>query len=357
MNYVTKRQAEKPALITTPGCPHIGQRGVKTPETLEHTARHLTGALVIAAGLFVLASPLPAQEQECHCEIWQTHLMGSSEFATSSCVYPHDANYVMYETCIKNLDDSELEFRWYIPGPHGWIPGGWTLPSPRLRTDDHSLQRQDGCLRYGGLHKLHDAEFEPHVSDKTDLEWERQAGCLRVRGEREYAQSVGPDDVSPLSRQAGDVPPLSLEANDIPPLSNLRLSVFAPTDRERPSDTMIRIDATVNWVSQEGQLIHSLGLRAYPYGRDFRPENIRLVPQSAWLRAAYSAAYLETDAGRLPVVDGERSPFSLNLTEEVQGPLSFQEVRFDVVTVGNNVVMLDNDEVVASLLVPFWGGR
>lgn len=287
-------------------------------------------AATIVAGSYAFTSPLSAQ---CHCSTpQQEHNMRGYSFATSSCVRRHDDQYFVYETCVQNLGYRDLEFRWYIPGPHGWIPSGETSIGTRLRRMENNLHRQNGCLRYGNVQRHHAAEFQPHANDGTALKREHDIGCASVHEEAGLAR---------LASQASREP----QNGERTQLSGLLLSVFAPTDRERVGATMVQIAATVGFVSQDGILTHSLALRVSPYGDEFHPERIRLVPELQPLQAAYRAAYpnIVGDAG-LPVGREEKT-FVLEF-ETQEGP-TLRDVRFDVIAGGSDRV--------ASLLVPFWG--
>jgi hypothetical protein len=108
---------------------------------------------------------------------------------------------------------------------------------------------------------------------------------------------------------------------------------------------MVQIDARVDFMGEGDVLVHSLALRASPYGDDFHPERIRLIPELERLQAAYRDAYpgIVLDAG-LPV-GMEQQVFVLEIGAPEEPRL--RDVRFDVFTTGNDRV--------ASLLVPFWG--
>ena len=305
-----------------------------------YLVRHLVGVLGVVV-VSCVAAPLSAQSQECHCDTpWEPHLMVSYDFETSSCVRHYNNDYYAYETCVRNLGRRNMPFDWYIPGPHSRILAGMTLPSVRLHTTDESLYRQDGCLQFGNSHTSHNARFEPHSSDKARLR-EEAKGCAALVGRSLLRASIGIVIQESAQGDGYDRRHLS----DIPPLDRLQLSVFAPTEAQLPDETMIRIDATVRWARDGDRLMHSLALQASPHGEDFRPDLIRVVPQSGWLWEAYLSTYPDdVDSRGLRIFDGVRS-YSLDVaTGEV---LSFRNVRFDIFEV--------DGERVASLIVPFWG--
>lgn len=301
-----------------------------------------------AAVLAMVAGSVSSLAAQCKCNsIWETHSLGSHYFATASCVRHYDDNYYAYDTCVENRGDRSLDFDWYIPGPDGWIPAGEMASQTRLRGNDDSLERQNGCLHYGNLWTLHDAEFEPHVNDEDALEREGDEGCSAGVG-REGRTRVGwanANDGVEFGQSAGRD-----QTDEIFPLAGLQLRVFAPTNRDRADETMVQIDATVSWANQGDEYIHSLALQASPYGEAFAPGELRLIPEPVWLRSAYFEAYPDTvdsDFG-LPISAGQTT-FSLDLTAGVQEARTLRDARFVVVT--------QQGEVVGSLLVPIWERR
>ena len=289
--------------------------------TMSPTPVLLTLTFAISASLCLSASPSLAN---CSCSApWQEHTPYPYRFSTSSCAYPAaPAGAYIYETCITNhSDDRYLYFDWLIPGPKSWVPPGVTLPSKRPRPEA-SLLRQNGCLSYGNFEQLSYAEFLPHRGDTPRL-----------------TDAAHRDCASPSLWQDPNVQ--TDDRRDIFVIRENSIWVFAPTDRARVAETMLRLNAEVD-VEPEGDYFwHTITLRAEPYGAVFQPDHIHVVPELQELRTAY--ADQATD-GRLPVSrEGQR--FILHHPMPPVTP-RLEDVRFDVIT--------DDGDTVATLLVPFW---
>ena len=52
------------------------------------------------------------------------------KFVTTSRVYPGH-NVTVYETCVQNQSDRDMEFNWFIPGPNTFVPSGYSCSNPR----------------------------------------------------------------------------------------------------------------------------------------------------------------------------------------------------------------------------------
>ncbi len=270
----------------------------------------------------------PATALECKGEIENHHNDNGYVFTTSSSVY-QSANVHIYETCVTNKDDSRyLDFDWYIPGPHSWIPPGESLPNPRRRVTRDTIDGQEGCLRFGNEWIAGSADFLPHATDGQALEQEAALGCEeRMRHEGRTT--------------AGQLEDFFEGGEDIFPFQ-ATLEIFAPSNSEFPAETMTRVQGKLEVVpSKEGTYFeHSLTILTFPIGPKALADTFRLIPNLDIVRTAYSQTGFEEGLLMLSKFNEYR------LTMETPKRPVIREIRYQLVN--------DSNEHVATMFVPFW---
>lgn len=325
---------------------------------------------------------------ECGTELQQSHNFRGYEFRTTSTVERHH-QYVEYKTCVENLGRFALEFKWFIPRLHSWVPSGIT--EVRSRYSNHNnIQPKiiESCFRYGNLLDVGRAQFFSTNSEAEheQLNCERANGCP-TNGECVNAQQLTQfenhmsnfSDILPteeLTVEPFTIAPSSNEFNDhaqrfanISPVegaiaaqtsitssrvqSDNRLSrhaeifpveahrwVYAPSSKGDPDGTMIRVGARVKMEPIEsGEMFeHELEFYSTPIGENANPLQIRIVPGSKTFVDAYQISDF--------LVNGTER-FSARFATPILPILS--EIQF-------RVFNFDNDHV-ATLSVPIWGPK
>ena len=94
------------------------------------------------------------------------------KFITTSRVYPGH-NVEVYETCVENQSDRDMEFNWFIPGPSTFVPVGYSCSSPRSKLTHKDAPSYAGCLYYGNDWARDHATFIPHVDDQSKIDAEQ----------------------------------------------------------------------------------------------------------------------------------------------------------------------------------------
>ena len=262
-------------------------------------------------------------------EIRQEHNMDDYAFTTTAHVHTHE-KYDEYKTCVVNRSDRDLEFNWYIPGPHSWILANQWHCNSRLRLRSDTLSAHRGCLRYGTQWEPLAAEFIPHRCDINHIDYEQEVGCSQmVNGEHHGLEAC--TDPSVRLDDGGDIFKV-----------RTRLTVFAPALTDRPEETMIRLDATVEIspTDDETRFKHVFEISPTQVGRNFRPELLQFLPMSGLLCYEYTGA--DDCSITIPINNGE----VFTATPLVPLRPKLGEVRFHV--------MNGNGDHAATLFVPFW---
>ncbi len=182
------------------------------------------------------------------------------KFITTSRVYPGH-NVEVYETCVENQSDRDMEFNWFIPGPSTFVPAGYSCSSPRSKT---YAQYEDapsyaGCLYYGNDWARDHATFIPHVDDQSKINAEQNdPQCKKVTT---ALNASGNSDLAAAKTALKDG-------------IKVQLSVFAPSSLKDATDTMAHVEATVSLNADPNdneKYIHKITLRASPF-RDSKPD-------------------------------------------------------------------------------------
>ena len=280
----------------------------------------------ILAGIF-LAIFFTVGEVNAQCEgqIRQIHSQPGYTFETTSRTFGN-GRYHVYETCVENRSDRALDFNWYVPGPHSWVPANGHLPHPREFNTRGNEEVTDACLRYGNLWMYHSARFEPHPSDMS-----------RVRAENGDCEGR-------VSRESHGYRTDPLPGSSTNTVSSLdsEVQVYGPAYSSSPDRTLVKfsIHTQIRPSGQNSTYLHELSIQSEPHGDLYFPQSFRLIPPLRMLREAYNS--LGYSQGILPL-DGRRS-FRLEL--ETPNTPQLRSIRFRIYN-GNN-------HHVATAFIPFW---
>jgi hypothetical protein len=77
----------------------------------------------------------PDKKPHCVGNVRIPHPEPGYDFVTTSRTYPK-ARIEVYETCVENHSDRLMEFNWFIPGSHGWVPPFCAVSNPRYKERD-----------------------------------------------------------------------------------------------------------------------------------------------------------------------------------------------------------------------------
>lgn len=232
---------------------------------------HTLSLLAISTAMILLVPVYGASADECPSKIVKPHQLNGIAFETSSRVY-RDANVEVYESCVKNNGDKDLWIDWKIPGPKSYVLPGEAVPSSRTFVNRQTIDAHS-CLEYGPLSEMLVDPYLGHATDSTQMQKQDSDGC------RPVATSVG-DRI----------------LEKIPDYIDTLFKLFAPSDREKSHDTMLKIEGkTSTHLDGEGNYRQNI---AYRFSRiEGRDEGnpldmtIRLEsesPAAAYLRAASS---------------------------------------------------------------------
>jgi len=216
---------------------------------------------------------------ECEGDVKTEHVKDRYHYVTTSRIY-EDGRVFVYETCVENLGQRDLEFKWYIPGPHGWVMPGDSLVSTRRRESSDDVDGVAGCLRYGNGWVPDQADFLPHVTDEAALEVEAEEGCKAVAKEQKLTADLG--NTSKLSRSNRYLPTGITSADRL----------IAPSNAKNASDTLIEITiGTFMVADKEMRFAEEYTSVIFINGRAVRPkgvaEALRFEPISEELKSRY----------------------------------------------------------------------
>lgn len=178
----------------------------------------LVGALISIDGSSAMAAA------DCAGETRQEHHIGNFDFVTSSWVEPVGER-MRYVSCVANLDEgSDLLVHWFIPGPYkSYVPSSKAVSTPRLR-DDVEPRPVTGCLQFGQLGELTNADF---LGTKDDQEKNGNGDCERQVAEKIFTKAA------------------ALPDNDYAD----ELVAYFPSDAEDPYNTMLHLRGKIGIVT------------------------------------------------------------------------------------------------------------
>ena len=116
------------------------------------------------------------KQSECEGSIRNVHDDGHYKFYTTSRIYEVGDEFI-YETCVQNVGERDLEVDWMIPGPKSVVPVGCAVPAPRSFPYKKTLASHSGCLQYGALWEWKNVPFHPHENDESAIAVENTMSC------------------------------------------------------------------------------------------------------------------------------------------------------------------------------------
>ncbi|MDE0521013.1 MAG: hypothetical protein OXH79_03550 [Boseongicola sp.] len=149
-------------------------------------------ATLILVPSVALSQIATCTHQECKGSIRNEHNHGGYRFFTTSHVY-QDGDDFIYETCVENVGENDVEINWAIPGPNSVVPRGCAISARRPFPKRQTMDNYSGCLRYGAYWEWKRAPFHPHRSDELGISYEDQIGCREIyaaQSFRKMASSV-----------------------------------------------------------------------------------------------------------------------------------------------------------------------
>jgi hypothetical protein len=261
----------------------------------------------------------------CQGDLRQPGGTGLYKYVTTSRIYAGH-NVIVYETCVENHSNRDMEFNWFIPGPDTTVPKGYSCSNPRPKLFHTNAETYDGCLYYGNDWARARATFLPHGDDKAKIDAEtKNVDCKIEKAEFKS----GEEDHSREARLAL-AEGIKTEAD-----------AFAPTNVKDPSATMAYLRADVFLgldAKDDNKYVHHITFRATSF-RDSKPDLsvLKLVPEST------SLVNLKSDApdGYVKVA----SEFSLSDEFSIPKLPTIESVRFFVVG--------DDNQKLATLFIPY----
>ena len=152
----------------------------------------------------------------------EIHHKDFDDFNSYTRVFEENDHFV-FQTCVENTSNKDLEVNWYIPGPDNWIPKSCSNVSNREKSTKEITNSYRSCLRFGNSWNHLRAKFLPHVTDERLIEVDK---------------TWGPD----CSSKPVDfiVPPVPQGKSNIRPLQK-HLEFFAPANEKNPQATLTKI--------------------------------------------------------------------------------------------------------------------
>jgi hypothetical protein len=250
--------------------------------------------------------------QKCPGELRQPH--GDSDgysFVTTSRIYPQ-ANVFVYETCVENTSDRDMDFNWFVPGPNTRVPSGFSCINPRPMLNHKNLDTYPGCLLYGNNWTRDRGNFFPHITDQSRIEDEIKYKHCEVS----VSVTKGSIDDDDIMKQATLALQSGIETN---------LDVFLPSNPKEPTNTMAHVVAKVSLTldpNDPKKYIHNIQLSANSF-RDSKP-----VFGDILVRPEHNYISLYLDAIKLP----SEVTFSTEL--EIPASPELRSVRFELSSQG-----------------------
>jgi hypothetical protein len=234
-------------------------------------ARQVAVAVVGLAVSFSASEHAGADCTQSTCQ-GQTRQSGGDalyNFITTTRVY-RGHGVETYETCVENQSNRDMEFNWFIPGPHTFVPRGLACSNPRPQLTHKDAMTYAGCLYYGNNWTRSHASFIPHITDQPKIDAEQKdADCQTLP-----AVTAAEDATTTNYETAVAALKEGIET---------KLEVFAPSSPQSPTETMARVQAEVSLVMDSknaGTYIHSIHIQASPF-RGSKPDlsALRIVPE------------------------------------------------------------------------------
>jgi hypothetical protein len=291
-----------------------------------------------ALALVVLQTTLGAAlADECRGSALQPHPLAQYNFETNS-HFDSTQSVPRFFDCIHNLDTAEnkwLRVEWYVTA----FRDAWIAPTKAvemLRNFGHDIVANNvraygSCLEYGGTGQTITAAF---MSDEPEPEDARRRN---PHCEEQHADSTG------SSSRKHPLLPISMP-----------MHVFVPSDDEHPSQTMLQVDGTIEYVPySESSYISKFSYLVERYGASKGDiSEIRLQPIFDGPTKSLSSYFLLSyPDGSLPLLQGSNSE-----TLSGRGGFSFDVRGADNWFVAQAVIRFvgKSGHQLAAIQVPFY---
>lgn len=253
-------------------------------------------------------------------------------FATTSRIYLK-ANVYVYETCVENQASRDMEFNWFVPGPHTFVPAGIACSNPRPMLTHEDLATHKGCFLYGNNWTRDRAQFFPHKSDQLKIDADKSDSTCNNIPQSTNANLGSERDIAIAALKEGIV-------TDI--------DAFVPSNAKQPGETMAYVKARVSLdldLKDPTKYIHTISIQSEAY-KNAKPdfEDLKIKPEKGYLqlyegKEQFSKYILGDKASA-------RLPREITLSTELPIPKSpqLQSVRFE---------LTGGDQTSATLFVPY----
>ena len=257
-------------------------------------------------------------QEKCQGALRQPHSDSDGyNFVTTSRIYPK-ANVFVYETCVENSSDRDMDFNWFIPGPHTKVPSGFSCSNPRPMLTHKDLDTYPGCLYYGNGWTKDRGNFLPHITDQSKIDTEsKDKDC-------KGGVVTGATNDGDTTKQARLALKSGIETD---------LDVLLPSDPKAPADTMTHVIAKVSLnldPNDPNKYIHSIQLSADPF-RDSKPvlNDIVIRPEREYIKLyltnpTVKESLIKDDSITLP------REVTLSTTLDIPSSPELQSVRFEL---------------------------
>ena len=220
----------------------------------------------------------------CEGQARNIHDKGGYKFVTSSKVYKAQGVHI-YETCVGNLSQRDVEFDWFVPGPNTWLPPNEQVPAPRPFNSRNTLDSAKSCMAYGNLSETNRFYFLGHASDKEALNREISEPCSFW-----VSQDSTVSDGEELSSYQ----------------ITIDLAAFFPTDKSNPGETMMKFVGVADLFHSGEELVTSIisyQFAPYPGRKGGDPAEVTMRPVDVGtagelLRLVFNASLRNSD-GRI----------------------------------------------------------
>ncbi len=238
-------------------------------------------------------------------------------------------DFFVFQTCVENKGDKDLQVNWFIPGPDNWIPKSCSVNSNRERTTGEVLGSYRSCLRYGNSWKHLRANFLPHVTDKHEME----------------ADATWSDDCS--AKPANVVPPL-VPVDKIKPIKK-SIEFFAPGSIKSASQSLTKFFIELDLFPVDDnkivvQNIYYKGQSAYLDNKDFTFTTFRVDPPESM-----KEYFIKSADGDIINKDG-----TFNLNREGKISVSYAAPAQPALLSSRYTVYNEIKERVGSITIPIW---
>ena len=230
-------------------------------------------------------------------------------------------------TCVQNESNRDIEIRWLVPGPWGWIPEGEYLPRTRP-VSEPAPRPLTGCLQYGNLGETTVGNFYGDDEEVRKVEREETIGCEAARND--FASRGGPAP--------------SASANAVVERLEVPIRLFFPSNTESPSETMLILHGLIGLypeTSDSYEIFISLELTQYEDREGGDPSTIRVMaafPENLEARAPSVFQAISEAVGGADGISLQELRETFIFIELGSESVALEETYFDVLTSGGEQV-------------------